>query len=125
MPFPTDTILTRKKPKKNAYDRIKIVGASPIRTARAGEWAGETGDDIIVEPLTEFAPPTTFPETVLEREYDVESMPDEFDQVIDPRSRPRVRQLSPEESLRRQARELEAETDERSTRTKTAITADV
>lgn len=126
MPFPTDTILVRKRAKKDhPFNRIKVVGVSPIRGARAtGEWVGESGDDIIVEGLSAFAAPTTFPSTVLERDYDVESMPEVFEQVIDPRRRPRVSQLSPEESLRRQAAEIEAGKAEESTREKTAITAD-
>jgi hypothetical protein len=122
MPFPTDTILMRREPKDDPFDRLKVVGVSPIRTARAGEWAGETGNDVIVEALTEFASPGTFPDSVLEREYDVESMPELVTtQVIDPRSRPRVSQLTPEESLRRQAAEIAKGQEKKSTRQKTAI----
>jgi hypothetical protein len=123
MPFPAETILVRRTPKDNPFDRLKVIGVSPIRTARAGEWTGETGDDVIVEALADFASPGTFPDSVLEREFDVEFMPDVITtQVIDPRSRPRVNQLTPEQQFRLAAAE-EAKGSKSATKTQRVKTA--
>lgn len=129
MSYPTDTVLVRRESLGDALDHVRVVGNSPIRSARVGEWTGETGSDVIVNAIDEFAAPATLPESVLNREYDIESMPEESNEVvIDPRrARGRVSQIAPEESLRRQAAAAEAAKDEdkpeKPTRGKTAIKA--
>lgn len=119
MAYPTDTTLRRNDPKEDAFDHISVVGNSPIRTSRAGEWVGETGEDVIVQPVEDFAGPQTFPESVLTRDYEVEFMPESSNEIENtPRDRrPKPFTVAPEEALRRKQADLKkAEAEKKAAR---------
>lgn len=124
MAYPAETVLVRKDSKNDPFDHISVVGVSPISTSRVGGWAGETGNDVICQPVDEFVAPQQIPESVLNREYEVESMPEVVTEtVIDPRrARTRLPQLAPEDQLRQQAAEAEAQVEKpKRGRARTAI----
>lgn len=122
MSYPNGTILTRRTTKDNKFDRIRIIGPSPIRTASLAEWGGAVnGDLLLVEPLGQERDPESgelrdvFSATEmvpLERiysDYDVEFEPDLDPTHVEAVTKTRaVRQLTPEEQFRIDAREHEA-----------------
>lgn len=114
MSFPATTILARRTPEDSPLDHITVIGNSPIRTQRAGEWAGETGDDVIVQPIDTFTGPLTVPQSVLDRDYDIEYIPDEGEIVSEDRrvARGRIPLVAPEEQFRRAALAQKAGTAE-------------
>lgn len=105
MSYPTGTILARDTPKDNKYDRVSVVGPSPISHASAGEWAGHGGDAIIVQPVGEFGPPEIMPIRAAAEEYSIEFEPDPAPTHIESAQGGRAtRQLAPEEQFRAAAK---------------------
>lgn len=115
MSYPNGTILTRDTEKGNKFDRIRIIGPSPIRTASLAEWGGAVnGDLLLVEPLGKEDGKEVFSATEmvpLERiysDYRVEYEPDLDPTHIEAVTKTRaVRQLTPEEQFRVAAKEAE------------------
>lgn len=107
MSYPTDTILTRREPKGDKFDKLKVVGPSPIKSTAAGEW-GSGGDAIVVHPIgdaEDFGPPENLPIRAANEFYEVEYEPDPAPTHLESQPPPRVaRQLSPEEQFRAEAR---------------------
>jgi hypothetical protein len=80
--YHTGTILKLREPqstdeKPYAYDRVKVVGQSPVQhVSDSGSlWAGADATGIIIQPLTEYAPTIDKPAGQLEELYYVESYP--------------------------------------------------
>lgn len=76
MIFPTDTILERKRPlgkNHNLYpfNKVRVVGRSPIKAPSFSEWEGADGETLLVEPLTAFATHQSMPVSIADRDYTV------------------------------------------------------
>lgn len=106
MSYGEGTILKRSEPKGDKFDRLTVVGVSPIKSTGLGEWAGSgPGDCIIVNPTDEFGAPQNLPIAIANTEYDIEFEPEEAPTHIV--AEPKVtaqRLLTPEESFRRDAK---------------------
>lgn len=76
------TILTLKEPRGTKdepfpYDRVKVIGASPVNHADASsEWAGNNGQGVLVTPLAGFGANLDEPFGRLRELYEVESIPE-------------------------------------------------
>jgi hypothetical protein len=57
------------------YNRVRVVGRSPVTTSENG-WQGEDAVRVIIEPLTEFGGNLEEPMGKLKQLYDVESTPE-------------------------------------------------
>lgn len=122
MSYPNGTILTRTDQKGTRFDRIRVIGPSPIRTAQLADWGGAVnGDLILAEPLGKerdeetgelkevFSATEMIPLERLYSDYDVEFEPELEPTHVEAVTRSRtVRQLTPEEQFRIAAREAEA-----------------
>lgn len=106
MSYIEGTILKRDEPKGDKFDRLQVVGQSPIRNTQLGEWAGTGGDCIIVNPIDEFGSPENLPVTIAQSEYHIESEPADAPTHVVREAGPAkaVRQLTPEESIRMQSK---------------------
>jgi hypothetical protein len=75
------TILVAKNPKGEdyAFDRVRVIGPSPIHHGQAsmGEWVGSDGSGVLVEPLSAFSANIDEPFGKLQAMYDIESVPAE------------------------------------------------
>jgi hypothetical protein len=73
--YTPDTILERKEPKENAYDKVRVVGPSPISfSATRGEWGGRGAQDgVIIEPVEEHDSTIDVPLGQLQELYSVVS----------------------------------------------------
>lgn len=58
------------------YNRVKVVGQSPVSHADKGDWQGTDAAGVIVVPLTNFGSTLDEPFGKLREIYDVESMPE-------------------------------------------------
>lgn len=105
------TILALKEPQSTddfnyPYDRVKVVGQSPVQhaTASGSVWAGADATGYIITPLTDFAPTVDKPFGELSEQYEIESFPlDPITQEpIRPENNPQNRP-SPEQLLARAA----------------------
>lgn len=80
--YDAGTILTLKEPRSTkdevfAYDRVQVIGASPINHANvSSEWAGNNGQGVLVTPLSGFGANIDEPFGRLRELYDVESIPE-------------------------------------------------
>jgi hypothetical protein len=92
------TILTLKEPqstddKTYAYDRVQVVGQSPVQhvSSSGSSWAGPDATGYIIRPLDEHAPTLDKPYGELERVYEIESYPIDpiTQQPITPENNPR------------------------------------
>lgn len=87
--YQPDTILALKEPRTKgtegekdyepfAYDRVRVVGQSPINHGLASaEWSGPDGQGVIVQPITSFGSTLDEPIGKLRLLYEVESLPEE------------------------------------------------
>lgn len=59
------------------YDRVKVVGVSPVNRAaiEGGEWEGPQGQEVIITPLDGFGSTSAEPYGKLQKLYDVEEVP--------------------------------------------------
>jgi len=107
------TILALKEPQSTEettypYDRVKVVGQSPVQhaTASGSVWAGADATGYIITPLEDFGPTVDKPFGQLQELYDIEAYP--LDPVtqepITPENNPR-NQPSPEQLLARAAKD--------------------
>lgn len=107
--FQSDTILVRREPLSTEenpfpYDRIRVIGPSPVVYSASSGWAGVQANGIVVEPLTSFAPNINEPLGKLQQDYTIEYEPPPLEFV----SRPVVMQAqgkTPEEVFASAARE--------------------
>lgn len=83
MSYKPDTILTLKEPRSTpekpfAYDRVRVVGISPMNHGvRSGEWGNDGGEGIIIQPVGEhFGANLDEPFGKLQHLYDVEFIPE-------------------------------------------------
>lgn len=111
MSYPNGTILVRDEMKGDKFDRLSVVGPSPIKTASIGEWGGAAGDSVIVNPIGEvdgqvaFSSPEILPIRAAGELYSIEWEPDPAPTHIESQPPPRaVRQLTAEEQFRNEAR---------------------
>jgi hypothetical protein len=114
MSYPQGTILARTATRGDKFDRLEVVGPSPIRKSTvAEEWTGSGGgDQIIVRPIgnDDMNATEIVPSGALFEHYGVEYEPDpEFTHVESARPGRPVRQLTPEEQFRATARLEESE----------------
>lgn len=105
------TVLTLREPQSTddtayPYDRVEVVGQSPVQhaTASGSIWAGADATGFIIRPLSEFAPTVDKPLGELQSLYEVESYPVDpiTQEPITPQNNPR-NQPSPEQLLARAA----------------------
>jgi hypothetical protein len=92
------TILALKEPqstddKPYAYDRVEVVGQSPIQhnSSSGSPWAGPDATGYVIRPLEEHAPTLDKPYGELDQLYDVEAYPTDpiTQQPITPENNPR------------------------------------
>lgn len=82
--YPADTVLKLKKQRKPdketnekfAYNRVRVVGPSPVSHASKGEWTGADAAGVIVTPLENFGGVIDEPFGKLVELYEVESQPE-------------------------------------------------
>ena len=105
------TVLSLREPQSTddkiyPYDRVKVVGQSPIQhtTSSGSLWAGADATGYIITPLEEFAPTLDKPFGELQSLYEIESYPlDPITQEpLTPENNPR-HLPSPEQVLAREA----------------------
>lgn len=105
------TVLALREPQSTddsvyPYDRVKVVGQSPVQhaTASGSVWAGADATGFIITPLTDFAPTVDKPLGQLMELYEVEEYPEDpiTGQPITPENNPR-NAPSPEQILARAA----------------------
>lgn len=77
-PYPTGTILARRTPEGDDYDRVRVGGhVAAIDNPLKAEWATQTGEGVVVAPADGFGAPKDVPSTVIAEEYIIESEPPE------------------------------------------------
>ena len=82
--YESDTILALKEPRdpdpetneEFAYNRVRVVGESPVSHAHKGDWEGADARGVIIVPLTNFGGTLDEPFGKLRTIYDVESIPE-------------------------------------------------
>lgn len=104
-PYPTDTILTRKVPEGDAYDRVKVVGVTATKDQPLGEeWAGQAGEGLVVQPDPGFGDNRSVTAEQIRKEFDVESFPEEYEPPVRQRQAP---EKSPEQQFAEAAQDPE------------------
>lgn len=96
--YEADTILTLKEqrepdPETNEafpYNRVRVVGESPVGHQNKGDWTGPDAAGVIIVPLTNFGGTLDEPFGKLKELYDVESIPEH----VAP-AQPQVRVVNP------------------------------
>lgn len=139
MAYPNGTILTRVEPKRITvpqlqgaeYDQdsntmlggeyvdveqddplnvIRVLGPSPVSKTDVASWNGGAGDHYVVTPQEEFGANQIAPESVLNSEYEITSLPDDDTRQkihLEPQ-RERLQQgKSPEQIFQAQARDAQ------------------
>jgi hypothetical protein len=94
MMYEAGTILTRKEQigtaaEPHAYDRIEVIGVSPVNHsfAAGSEWAGALGTGVLIKPAGEtFGSNLDVPFGELQQKYDVDFIP-EREELIQPQVR--------------------------------------
>lgn len=102
-----NTELTRREPKGDPLDVVKVIGTSPIKQSSVEDWVGAGGDHIIVQPAKEFGANEIMPFSIAQSEYEVTEYPPE-DEYVDTSGRGRqtiANALSPEQQFAKEARE--------------------
>jgi hypothetical protein len=82
--YESETILSLKEPRDPdpetgeafPYNRVRVVGESPVSHADKGDWKGADARGVIVVPLTNFGSTLDEPFGKLRTIYDVESIPE-------------------------------------------------
>lgn len=86
--YQPETILALKEPRTKgtegdkdyepfAYDRVKVIGQSPINHGLASaEWSGPDGQGVIIQPITSFGSTLDEPIGKLRLLYEVENLPE-------------------------------------------------
>lgn len=79
--YEAGTILALKEPRGTdetpfPYDRVEVIGQSPISHAATSEWSGAAAQGVIIKPCDEFGSTLDEPEGKLKSIYKVESTPD-------------------------------------------------
>ncbi len=101
--YEPETILTLKEPRGTEdepfpYDRVKVIGQSPINHGTASEeWAGANGQGVIIEPLTSFGSTLDEPFGKIQELYTIESVPPPVEVVPPKVLTPESLGASPEE----------------------------
>lgn len=52
--FRIGTVLTRKDPRDDPYDEVKIIGVNPLKTPQVEEWSAAGNPGILLQPNKEF-----------------------------------------------------------------------
>ena len=94
--YAADTILELKVPREAdpetkeefAYNRVKVVGPSPVAHADKGDWTGGDAAGVIIVPLTNFGGTLDEPFGKLRELYNVAEMPPEKVQAWPPPPQP-------------------------------------
>jgi hypothetical protein len=81
--YESDTILTLKEQRPAddetgedfAYNRVRVVGESPVSHAQKGDWTGSDARGVIIIPLSNFGGTLDEPFGKLRELYEVESIP--------------------------------------------------
>lgn len=93
------------------YDRVKVVGQSPVQhvSSSGSAWAGADATGYIITPLEEFAPTLDKPYGQLEELYEIEAWPTDpvTGEPLTPEANPR-NVPTPEQILRKAAAEQPA-----------------
>lgn len=87
--YEPDTILVLKEQRDPdpetgedfAYNRVRVVGESPVGHTHKGEWRGPDARGVIIVPLTNFGGTLDEPYGKLREMYDVESIPEKVVEV--------------------------------------------
>lgn len=82
--YDTDTILAAKEPKENdpetgethPYNRLRVIGPSPVSHRDTGDWSGSSAQGVVVEPVANFGANWDKPFGWLQEHYTVESVPE-------------------------------------------------
>lgn len=76
--YATDTILKLREPDEdNPYNRVRVIGPSPVTHASTGEWGGQgNSQGVVLEPLTGFDTNADLPEGRVALLYEVEQEPE-------------------------------------------------
>jgi hypothetical protein len=90
--YADNTILTLKVPhdpdpetdEEFAYNRVKVIGRSPISHAHKGKWTGAEAEGVILSPLSNFGGTLDEPFGKCVQLYDVESIPERTINVAQP-----------------------------------------
>lgn len=67
-----------------AYNRVKVIGRSPISHAHKGKWSGAEAEGVILSPLSNFGGTLDEPFGKCVQLYDVESIPERSINVAQP-----------------------------------------
>lgn len=84
--YAADSILTLKEPRSTddkpfAYDRVRVIGPSPVSHRADPRYEGTDAKGVIIQPLTEFAGNLDEPFGKLRTIYDVEFVPEYEEEV--------------------------------------------
>lgn len=84
--YASDSILTLKEPRSTdekpfAYDRVKVIGPSPVAHREDPRYTGSDAKGVIIQPLTEFAGNLDEPFGKLRTLYNVEFVPEYEEEV--------------------------------------------
>lgn len=76
------TVLTLREPQSTKdqpfpYDRVRVIGPSPVAHAAAGSWDGVGAQGVVIAPVDEFAANIDEPYGKLQELYNVESEPEQ------------------------------------------------
>lgn len=82
--YAVDTILSLKEQRPSddetgeefPYNRVRVVGESPVSHAHKGDWKGGDALGVILVPLSNFGSTLDYPFGRLKQLYDVESIPE-------------------------------------------------
>lgn len=90
--YDADTILTLKEqrapdPETNEefpYNRVRVVGESPVQHTTRGDWTGADARGVIIVPLNNFGSTLDEPFGKLRDLYTVESIPERYVEIANP-----------------------------------------
>lgn len=127
--YEPETILTLNKPREAdpetgeafPYNRVRVIGQSPVSHADKGDWRGADAAGVIIVPMTNFGSTLDEPFGKLREMYSVESVPETVIEVA-----PKIRVVNattaqagptPEEIFAREAPGTPPEEGQRRART--------
>jgi hypothetical protein len=104
--YTVGTVLKRREPLDEAdelhiYNEVEVVAQSEVTSNAPSQWQGQAGLGVLLSPLVAFGEVVDRPYGEVERDYEVVSVPDYEEPVIE---KPRVvaaKGLSPEEAFQK------------------------
>jgi hypothetical protein len=103
--FTIGTILKRREPVEGEFakfNEVEVVAQSEVSSsAYTQDWNGQNAEGVLLTSVLEFSEVIDRPYGELERDYEIVSIPEEDEPVVEKPKKAKASQLSPEDAFRR------------------------